>query len=138
MSVLLIAGSPSERSRSAALLDAVALRLGGRGADITLDIAGAQTLNQSVQAVKLDGTVGLVGFVSGKAFSFDVVQAMRGGVKLKGSHVGSRQSFEHYVRALEVNRIVPVVDRVFPLESVPEAYAYLKSGRHFGKVVIRL
>ena len=31
MSILLIAGSPSERSRSAALLDAVALRLGGRG-----------------------------------------------------------------------------------------------------------
>lgn len=34
MSILLIAGSPSERSRSAALLDAVALRLGGRGANI--------------------------------------------------------------------------------------------------------
>jgi FMN reductase len=32
MSVLLIAGSPSERSRSAALLDAVSLRLGARGA----------------------------------------------------------------------------------------------------------
>jgi FMN reductase len=34
MSILLIAGSPFERSRSAALLDAVALRLGGRGANI--------------------------------------------------------------------------------------------------------
>jgi FMN reductase len=32
MSVLLIAGSPSERSRSAALLDAVSLRLGTQGA----------------------------------------------------------------------------------------------------------
>ena len=31
MSVLLIAGSPSERSRSAALLDAVSQRLGRRG-----------------------------------------------------------------------------------------------------------
>jgi FMN reductase len=31
MSILLLAGSPSERSRSAALLDAVALRLRGRG-----------------------------------------------------------------------------------------------------------
>ena len=32
MSALLIAGSPSERSRSAALLDAVAQRLSVRGA----------------------------------------------------------------------------------------------------------
>lgn len=31
MSILLVAGSPSERSRSAALLDAVSSRLGGRG-----------------------------------------------------------------------------------------------------------
>ncbi|MBF9266115.1 FMN reductase (NADPH), partial [Acidovorax cattleyae] len=32
MSILLIAGSPSERSRSAALLDGVSLRLAVRGA----------------------------------------------------------------------------------------------------------
>lgn len=110
----------------------------GRGVDITLDVAGAETLNQSVRAVKLDGTVGIVGFVSGKELPFDVVQALRGGVKLKGSHVGNRQSFENYVRALEINRIVPVIDRVFPLERVQEAYRYLESGRHFGKVVIGL
>lgn len=34
MSILLVAGSPSERSRSAALLDSVSQRLGGRGATI--------------------------------------------------------------------------------------------------------
>lgn len=34
MSILLLAGSPSERSRSAALLDSVSLRLAGRGAEI--------------------------------------------------------------------------------------------------------
>ncbi len=111
---------------------------GGRGVDITLDIAGAETLNQSVRAVKLDGVVGMVGFVSGKELSFDVVQALRGGVQLKGSHVGSRQSFENYVNALEINRIVPVIDKVFPVDQVQEAYQYLESGQHFGKVVIRL
>ena len=36
MSVLLIAGSPSERSRSAALLDAVSLRLALRGVRLKL------------------------------------------------------------------------------------------------------
>ena len=34
MSILLVAGSPSERSRSAALLDSVSQRLAGRGATI--------------------------------------------------------------------------------------------------------
>jgi len=33
---------------------------------------------------------------------------------------------------------VPVVDRVFRFEEAREAYRYLNSGAHFGKVVIEL
>jgi NADPH:quinone reductase-like Zn-dependent oxidoreductase len=40
--------------------------------------------------------------------------------------------------ALEQNRIHPVIDRIFNFEQVQEAYQYLQSGQHFGKVVIRL
>lgn len=32
----------------------------------------------------------------------------------------------------------PVIDRVFPLDGTADAYEYLASGRHFGKVVIRV
>lgn len=32
----------------------------------------------------------------------------------------------------------PAVDRVFAFDQTPEAYAYLESGRHFGKVVIEV
>jgi NADPH-dependent curcumin reductase CurA len=31
-----------------------------------------------------------------------------------------------------------VIDRVFAMEQAREAWEYLKSGAHFGKVVIRL
>ncbi|HIA2402664.1 TPA: zinc-binding dehydrogenase, partial [Burkholderia contaminans] len=30
----------------------------------------------------------------------------------------------------------PVVDRVFGFDEAPQAFAYLQSGQHFGKVVI--
>jgi NADPH:quinone reductase-like Zn-dependent oxidoreductase len=39
-------------------------------------------------------------------------------------------------RAIELHGIRPVIDRVFPFEETKEAYRYLKSGAHFGKVVI--
>ena len=55
---------------------------------------------------------------------------------LRGIYVGSRRMLEELCRAIEVNRISPVIDRVFPFESAQEAYRYLKSGQHFGKVVI--
>jgi len=41
-------------------------------------------------------------------------------------------------RAIALHQIEPVVDRVFPLNDAPEAYRYLQSGSHFGKVVIQL
>ncbi|WP_368854785.1 zinc-binding dehydrogenase [Staphylococcus aureus] len=36
------------------------------------------------------------------------------------------------------NALHPVVDRVFEFDQVREAYAYLKSGTHFGKIVVAL
>jgi NADPH:quinone reductase-like Zn-dependent oxidoreductase len=37
-----------------------------------------------------------------------------------------------------VNKVHPVVDKVFPFEQAREAYRYLESGAHFGKVVISI
>jgi NADPH:quinone reductase-like Zn-dependent oxidoreductase len=37
---------------------------------------------------------------------------------------------------LEVGKVVPVIDRCYPLDQVPEAIRYLETGRARGKVVI--
>jgi NADPH:quinone reductase-like Zn-dependent oxidoreductase len=39
-------------------------------------------------------------------------------------------------RAIETNRITPVVDRVFPFDEAPAAYTHHASGAFVGKVVI--
>ena len=40
------------------------------------------------------------------------------------------------LRAIELHRIQPVVDRVFAFEELKEAMAYLQSGAQFGKVCL--
>lgn len=37
---------------------------------------------------------------------------------------------------LETGKVIPVIDRCYPLQDVPEAMGYLDSGQHRGKVVI--
>ena len=37
---------------------------------------------------------------------------------------------------LEAGKVVPVIDRRYPLHEVPEAFRYLEGGHHQGKVVI--
>ena len=59
-------------------------------------------------------------------------------VRIQGIFVGSREMFESMNRAIDLHRLRPVVDRVFPFEDAREAYRYLESGTHFGKVVLRV
>jgi NADPH:quinone reductase-like Zn-dependent oxidoreductase len=37
---------------------------------------------------------------------------------------------------IEAGKLMPVIDRTFPLSEVPEAIRYLESGQAVGKVVI--
>jgi NADPH:quinone reductase-like Zn-dependent oxidoreductase len=46
--------------------------------------------------------------------------------------------FEQMNEAIAVNRMHPVVDRVFPFAEAADAYDYQGTGKHFGKVVIRI
>ncbi len=108
----------------------------GRGADLTLDVAGEHTVNQSMRAVKLGGFVGLVGFLSGLRLEFDLFTAIVGNKTLKGYSVGSRENFAAMNQAMATNGIRPVIDRVFPASQVREAFDYLESGKHLGKIVL--
>jgi NADPH:quinone reductase-like Zn-dependent oxidoreductase len=40
-------------------------------------------------------------------------------------------------RAITLHQLEAMCDRVFPFAAAPEAYHYLKSGSHFGNVVIQ-
>jgi len=65
---------------------------------------------------------------------FAIVQAKR--LRLQGVTVGSRRDQIDMVRAFDANAIKPVIDRTFPLEHLADAFRYLQSGQHFGKVCI--
>ena len=63
---------------------------------------------------------------------------MMKGATLRGIFVGAREHFEGLMRAADVNELHPVIDRVFDFDSAPDAFAYMKSAQHFGKLVITL
>jgi NADPH:quinone reductase-like Zn-dependent oxidoreductase len=46
--------------------------------------------------------------------------------------------FEALNGVLASHKLRPVIDRVFPFAQAREAYEHLASGKHFGKVVIRV
>ncbi|WP_375771359.1 NAD(P)-dependent alcohol dehydrogenase [Archangium gephyra] len=111
---------------------------GGTGVDHVVEVGGAGTFEKSLKAVRLGGTVSVIGVLSGGAGAMALTPILMGNLRVQGILVGHRQSFEALNRALTLHAVRPVVDRVFPFAEARAAFEHLKSGAHFGKVVIRV
>jgi len=109
--------------------------LTGGGADRVLDIGGAGTLPQSVEAVAQGGQIALVGNLA-QGDGLDVDRFFRRAASLRSISVGSRSDFEQMNEAIARNGLLPVVDQVFPFEQAPVAFTRFERGPRFGKVVI--
>ncbi|MFW0717446.1 zinc-dependent alcohol dehydrogenase family protein [Pedobacter sp. N23S346] len=109
----------------------------GVGVDVTLDVAGSETIEQSILSVREHGFVGLVGFMSGSKLAFDVFQLIMNYIRLQGYSVGNAQELGDLVNAIEKNNLKPVLDSIYPIAQTQEAFQRLKSGSVFGKVVIK-
>lgn len=109
----------------------------GVGVDHVLEVGGPGTLERSLRACRIAGTVSLIGVLAASPeHQPSPMDVMFKRITLRGVYVGSRRMLEELCRAVEINLITPVVDRVFPFDDVKAAYRHLKSGAHFGKVVI--
>ncbi|MBD2336747.1 NAD(P)-dependent alcohol dehydrogenase [Calothrix sp. FACHB-156] len=108
------------------------------GVDHVVEVGGAGTLPKSLQAVRVGGRVSLIGVLSGRGNEIDPMPILFKSITLQGIYVGSRKMFEAMNQVIQNSQLQPVIDRVYPFTQAQEAYHYLKSASHFGKVVIEL
>ncbi len=108
---------------------------GGVGVDHVVEVGGAGTLPQSMQAVRTGGFISLIGVLTGG--QIDPIGLLMKNITLQGIFVGSRSMFEDMNRAIALHHMRPVIDRVFPFAHYPDALRHLESAAHFGKVVLK-
>ena len=111
---------------------------GGVGADLIIEVGGGGTIEQSMKAVRIGGHVAIVGVVAGLGGGFNTASLIGNSARLQGMSVGSRDMFEAMCRFMDLHRIGPVVDKVFPWTEVRAAFAAMQGGEHFGKIVLEL
>jgi len=70
----------------------------------------------------------LVGVLSGRTGEVDIAPVLMQNIRVQGIIVGSREMFEAMNRALEQNRIRPVVDNIFTLEETQQAFRLMAQG----------
>ena len=110
---------------------------GGAGVDHVVEVGGAGTFTQSLKAVRLGGTISLIGVLAGKG-DVNLMPVLMKSVRVQGIFVGSREMFEAMNRALALNQLRPVVDRVFDFKDIQAALKHMESAAHFGKICLRV
>jgi NADPH:quinone reductase-like Zn-dependent oxidoreductase len=109
---------------------------GGRGVDNVIEVGGPGTFERSLAATAVSGRVSLIGVLTGGAGAVNPMAALFNRITVQGIYVGSAEMFAAMNRAIAANGLRPVIDRTFGFDEALDAYRYLKSGAHFGKVVI--
>jgi NADPH:quinone reductase-like Zn-dependent oxidoreductase len=108
-----------------------------QGVDHVVEVGGPGTLAKSMNSVAAGGQIALLGVLTGfgapEASLFPIVAR---NVRLDGIYVGSRADFEALNAFLIEHQIHPIIDRTFAFAEAPGAFEHLRSGSHFGKVVI--
>lgn len=106
------------------------------GADIVLESAGAQTLPQSLRAVKPGGVISLIGVVAGGNGEIPTALLMTKQVRLHGVLVGSRATQQEFVAAMDGLGIRPVLDQTLPMTDLAKACELMQGQSHLGKIAL--
>ena len=109
-----------------------------RGADLIVEVGGAGTFTQSLQAVRYGGTVAQIGVLSQSTQPLPIHLILHQQVRIQGIYVGSKTHFEAMNRAIVASRTQPVVDRIYAFDQARQALKTMEMGSHFGKIVIRV
>jgi NADPH:quinone reductase-like Zn-dependent oxidoreductase len=111
---------------------------GNRGADLVVEVGGAGTFTQSLQAVRMGGTVAQIGVLSQSDQPLPIPLILHRQVRIHGIYVGSRSDFEAMNRALSATQMKPIVDHIFPFGEARAALKMMEKASHFGKIVIQV
>ena len=108
----------------------------GVGVDHVVEVVGGSHINRSMDVVTLDGTISIIGLIDGLNGNINTRQIMSKQIRLQGIETGSQEMFSRMNKAIEVNNLHPVIDKVYLFEEVRDALISLEKGAHFGKICL--
>ena len=116
-----------------------ARELTGEGVDLVVEVGGVGTLNESIRATRIGGTIAFIGVLAGpppanSRLPLMVMQQQR----LQGVTVGSVEDLQAMADAIGASGMKPVIDRTFSFDQAKEAFSHMASGSHFGKVAVAI
>ena len=121
---------------------------GKKGVDVILDHVGAKYLAPNMNSLGYKGRLVVIGVISGIKAELNLALMMVKRQQIIGSVLRSRPVSEKGEIVAEFGRrampkfadrtIVPIIEKVFPLDQVADAHRMMEEDKHFGKIVLQV
>ena len=120
----------------------------GKGVDVVLDMVGGDYVPRNISVLRRDGRLVLIALQRGTTAEVDLNAVMRSRLVITGSTMRPRTIAEKTVirdalqrevwPACEAGRVRVHVHATLPLAEAAEAHRLMESGRHIGKILLRV
>ncbi len=121
---------------------------GKKGVDVILDHVGAKYLPPNMSSLAYNGRLVIIGVISGIKAELNLALMMVKRQQIIGSVIRSRPVAEKGEIVAEFVRraiprfadktIVPIIEKVFPLQEAADAHQMMEADKHFGKIVLKV
>lgn len=110
----------------------------GGAFDVIIDSAGGEGFASLIELTRPGGRVVFFGATTGNPPGLDLRKCFFRQINLLGTTMGSPADFAGMTRDVEAHKLVPLVDRVFPLAAAEAALRHMEKGAQFGKIVLSI
>lgn len=104
--------------------------------DIILDSIGQAMFPKYFDIIRPSGRIVMYGASSGDDLTLPIRSIFFPQISLIGTSMGSREEFIQMLQFVEQHDIHPVIDGIYPLQDVAEAFERMEKGEQFGNLAI--
>jgi 2-desacetyl-2-hydroxyethyl bacteriochlorophyllide A dehydrogenase len=109
---------------------------GGKGVDVVFEHVGPETWEKSLTSLAKNGKLVTCGATSGPEAKTDLRYIFSRQLSILGSMMGTRSDLLEVTKLLEIGKLKPVIDSVFPLKDARRAQERMLERNNFGKLIL--
>ncbi|MEQ9414262.1 MAG: zinc-binding dehydrogenase, partial [Cyclobacteriaceae bacterium] len=108
------------------------------GFDVIIDSAGGQQFGALLEMAYPGARVVIYGRTAGMISNISPKTLFWKQISLFGTTMGTTDEFLSMLDFIDKHQLKPVIDAVFPLENINDAFKKMDEGKQFGKIVLSI
>jgi NADPH:quinone reductase-like Zn-dependent oxidoreductase len=106
------------------------------GFDLVIEVVGGDGLDATIRLTRVGGTIAVIGQLAGNTAQMTLPLVVMRQIALQGVTCGSLEDFRDMLAAMAAAKLKPVISNVVPFSRARDAFALMRDGSHFGKIVV--